>query len=205
MTWKLYASARSPFVRKVLVAAHELGVADRFDRIDVNTNPMNPAPELLPVNPVGMIPVLAIDGEMIFDSFVILEFLGEAAGNRLFPAGAARRECLVRHAVANAMSDKAVRILDEKFREQNDDTRVHRDGYVSSIMRGIEWSGSRVKPNRFDAGDIALATVVSYLDFRFAEIDWRSASRPLADWYEDVAKRPSMLATPYVPPSPPPK
>jgi glutathione S-transferase len=30
---KLYWSPRSPFVRKVMVCAHELGVADRIEKI----------------------------------------------------------------------------------------------------------------------------------------------------------------------------
>lgn len=55
MTWKLYSSPRSPFVRKVMIAVHELGLQDMIERQDVTTTPMNPAPELLPANPLGMI------------------------------------------------------------------------------------------------------------------------------------------------------
>ncbi|WP_176086134.1 glutathione S-transferase family protein [Martelella sp. HB161492] len=197
MSWQLYSSPRSPFVAKVLVAAHELGLAGRLTRIDVVTTPMTPAPELLPVNPVGMIPALVADGEMIFDSFVILEFLESQSDRPLIPTGAGRRECLTRHAMANAMTDKAVRILDEQFRVQNTDTAEHREGFIAAIRRGILWMEPRLADARFDAGDICFAVLLAYLDFRFPAISWRDDAPAVARWHAEAARRPSMTATAF--------
>ncbi|NTF97921.1 glutathione S-transferase family protein [Rhizobium rhizogenes] len=205
MSWILFSSTRSPFVRKVLIAAHETGLSDRLLRQDIETNPMRPSIEVLKVNPLGMIPTLIADDEVIFDSLTILEFLDERSQTRLFPVGAtARRECLTRHAVANGMMDKAVRMLDETFRaEQNGDTAEHIAGFSDAQLRAAEWMGKRLQANRFDAGDIAFASALAYLDFRFSKINWRSRSPDAAAWFIAVSERSSMSETAMVAPPKP--
>lgn len=205
MSWILYSSPRSPFVRKVMIAAHEVGFSGRIQRQDVMTNPMRPSLEVLEFNPLGMIPTLVADGEMIFDSLVILEFLNEQAASPLFPAAAAaRRDCLTRHAVANGMMDKAVRMLDETFRaEQNNDTAEHIAGFSDAQLRSVEWMGKRLQLDRFDAGDIAFVSALAYLDFRFPKIEWRNHSPAAAAWFASASERPSMQKTAMeVPPKP---
>jgi glutathione S-transferase len=49
--------------------------------------------------------------------------------------------------------------------------------------------------DRFDLGDITLASALAYLDFRLPEIAWRCAHRTLAAWLDEVGRRPSMQAT----------
>ena len=44
-------------------------------------------------------------------------------------------------------------------------------------------------------GQVAVACALGYRDFRFAEVDWRSAHPKLADWFAAFADRPSMTAT----------
>ncbi|MCB1388768.1 MAG: glutathione S-transferase [Rhodobacteraceae bacterium] len=199
MTWTLYASPRSPFVRKVMVAAHETGLAARITRIEVVTTPMNPAPELAGVNPLGMIPTLVTEEATLFDSFVILDHFDTVAGG-LVPAGAARTEALTRHAMAGGMLDKAVRILDEQFRVQNADTAQHVAGYVRAIRAGIGWMEPRLDVARFDLGDIAFATLLAYLDMRFPQVLWRDGADRAAAWFEQVSQRPSMVATKFAEP-----
>lgn len=199
MIWTLYASPRSPFVRKVMIAAHETGLVGRITRTDVVTTPMNPAPELAEVNPLGMIPVLVTEEGPVFDSLVILDLFDATAGG-LFPKGAARRAALTRHAIANGMMDKAVRILDEQFRRQNSDTAEHLAGYVRAIRAGITWLEPGLDDTRFDAGDIALAALLAYLDMRFPHILWREGADRAAAWFAAVERRPSMQATAFTEP-----
>src|SRR5918911_4567025 len=85
----LHWSPRSPFVRKVMVAAHELGLADRIERVrTVVRMTARPNPDLLPDNPLGKIPTLVLaDGTALFDSVVICEYLDALAGGGiLFPS-----------------------------------------------------------------------------------------------------------------------
>ena len=58
---KLFGSSRSPFVRKVLVAAHEIGLAGRIrtERVVVAAN--KPNAEVMAVNPLNKIPTLVLD------------------------------------------------------------------------------------------------------------------------------------------------
>ncbi|SLN22689.1 putative GST-like protein YibF [Aquimixticola soesokkakensis] len=196
MTWHLYTSPRSPFVRKVMIAAHELGLADQITTQDVVTTPMTPAPELLVDNPLGMIPTLMAGERMIFDSLTILEVLNDAAGGALFPAGT-RQDCLTRHAMANGMMDKAVRILDEQFRAQNGDTEAHIAGFVAAIKRGISWMEPRLTEGRFDAGDIAFCALLAYLDMRFPKFLWLADAPVAARWYADISTRPCVADTAF--------
>lgn len=196
MDWQLYTSPRSPFVRKVMIAAHELGLQGRITCRDVVTTPMTPAPELLPDNPLGMIPTLVVGGEVIFDSLVILEFMNEVAGGTLFPADT-RRDCLVRHAMANGMMDKAVRILDEQFRSQNSDTAEHTEGYVGAIKRGIAWMEPRLDQARFDAGDIAYCALMAYLDMRFPQYLWVDQAPRTDAFMQALIERPSVADTAF--------
>ena len=47
----------------------------------------------------------------------------------------------------------------------------------------------------FHAGAIAAACALGYLDFRFADKDWRSGHPELARWFSEVSQRPSMTST----------
>jgi glutathione S-transferase len=198
MQWQLYSSTRSPFVRKAMIAAHETGLAGRLQQVMVTTTPMAPASELAGLNPLGMIPTLVAGEEVLFDSAVILEFFDSEAPRGLIPAaGSARRDCLTRQAMADGMMDKAVKILDEQFRKQNDDTKEHLAGHIAAQRRTIDWFALRLEAQRFDAGDIALYAALSYLDLRFPEIFWRDGQDGVAAWFAQHAARPSVLATPY--------
>ena len=95
-TMKLHWSPRSPYVRKVMMTAHELGVADRIEIVRSAAAMTQPNATLMVDNPLSKIPTLVMeDGTSLFDSIVICEYLNDLAGGSLFPReGAARwRNC----------------------------------------------------------------------------------------------------------------
>jgi glutathione S-transferase len=47
----------------------------------------------------------------------------------------------------------------------------------------------------FSIGHIAIGCALSYLDFRFADDDWRGSQPRIAAWHATFAKRPSVRAT----------
>jgi glutathione S-transferase len=46
-----------------------------------------------------------------------------------------------------------------------------------------------------DAGSIAVACALGYLDFRYATLAWRQRCPKTAQWFDTFAKRDSMVAT----------
>jgi len=51
---------------------------------------------------------------------------------------------------------------------------------------------------RFGIGHIAIGCCLSYLDFRFPDLDWRVGHPALATWHESFCARPSAQATEIV-------
>ena len=50
---KLHWSPRSPYVRKVMIAAHEIGLADRLECVRTVVSMFKPAEELFQDNPLN--------------------------------------------------------------------------------------------------------------------------------------------------------
>ena len=91
---KLYYGALSPFVRKVMVLAHEKNLVSALELVPAPLTPLEPNRDLMRANPLGKIPALELDdGMVLFDSPVICEHLDTlGSGPKLFPpsgAGAA--------------------------------------------------------------------------------------------------------------------
>ena len=90
---KIFYSATSPFVRKCLICAHELGLFDLLELVPAAAHPVNRDRSLVAVNPLGKVPTLVTDeGAVLYDSPVICEYLnslGEAGScpSRARPAG----------------------------------------------------------------------------------------------------------------------
>ncbi len=87
---KLHWSPRSPFVRKVMIVAHERGVADRITCVRTVAETTKPHAELMKDNPLSKIPTLVLDdGMVLYDSAVICEYLDSLDGApKLFPQSA---------------------------------------------------------------------------------------------------------------------
>lgn len=71
-----------PYVQRAVIALSEKGVA--FERIDVD---LAAKPDwFLKLSPLGKVPLLKVDDEVIFESAVILEYLEETQPRPLYPA-----------------------------------------------------------------------------------------------------------------------
>ncbi len=58
---KLHWSPRSPYVRKVMIVAHETGLADRLERVRSVVAMSKPNLDVMRDNPLGKIPTLVTD------------------------------------------------------------------------------------------------------------------------------------------------
>src|SRR3979411_1272182 len=105
---KLTFSPASPFARKVRIAAIELGLIDKIEFAPATVVPGQPNEEYSRINPVKKLPALILyNGDVIVDSYVIVEYLDElAGGGKLIPAaGAARWKVKSDHSLLQGMLD----------------------------------------------------------------------------------------------------
>ena len=202
-TMTLFGSSRSPFVRKVLVAAHETGLAQhlKIRRVVVSAN--KPNPEVMAANPLSKIPTLLLaDGTTLYDSRVICEFFDTLHGGPpLVPSDrSCRWHALRLQALGDGLMEVSIARLGETNRPPAAQSATHLSSFrlkIAAVLdelenRSTDWSGS------LQIGQIAVACALAHLDFRFAADDWRAGRARLAAWYEDFAARPSMRATEYV-------
>src|SRR5215470_4796857 len=118
---KLHWSPRSPFVRKVMIMARELGLVDRLDCVRTVAATTKPHAELIRDNPLSKIPTLMLDdGTALYDSPVICEYLDALDGKpQLFPLDRKRRiVALRRQALGDGFLDLLVLARNERSREQ---------------------------------------------------------------------------------------
>ena len=198
---QLYAVSPSPFVRKVLVVAIEVGVAGQIERVQIETTPTAPDMTLTRFNPIGKVPTLVTDsGTVLYDSRVICEYLDSIQSDvRLFPSDSADRWKALRcQALADGVLDAAVVIRYETvFRPEEKCWSPWVEGQMEKIHRGLDALEVEVESFRgdVDIGTITIACAMGYLDFRFSAEDWRRGRPRLWGWYTQFALRESMVAT----------
>lgn len=198
---KLFFSALSPFVRKVRVAAMELGLDKRIELVTVATTPVAMSAELAKVNPIGKLPALvADDGELLFDSAVIVEYLDAlAGGGKIVPAKGPERWRVKRtEALADGIMDAAILIRYEAaIRPTEKQWADWVAGQKRKVMQGLDSleGQSWLFDDKIDAGKIAIGCMLGYLELRFPDLGWRRNCQTLGRWYDAFAKRPSMEAT----------
>ncbi|MEO8486731.1 MAG: glutathione S-transferase N-terminal domain-containing protein [Betaproteobacteria bacterium] len=197
---KLYHSPSSPFVRKCLVAAHELGIADRLELVAANAHPVNRDRALVAVNPLGKVPTLVTDdGTILYDSRVICEYLNALGGGEIVPSEPELRwSALALQSLADGVTDAALLTRYETFaRPEPLRWTDWIAGQLDKIACGLADLEARASGfgDRVDIGTIAFACSLGYLDFRFASLGWRDRHPNAAAWYEWFSGRESMMLT----------
>lgn len=196
---KLRYSTTSPFARKVLVVAHETGLAERVEC--VVTNAWAPETDLVRDNPLSKVPALITDGgETLYDSPVICEYLDSLHdGRKLFPgAGGERWNQLRLQALADGILDAAVQIrIETAIRPEEFRWSGWIERQAAAINRALDaleqecgaWGSD------FLIGQITVAVALGYLDLRMAVPNWRAGRPALTNWGERALSRPSMTMT----------
>ena len=196
---KLHWSPRSPFVRKVVIVAHERGLLDRLNCVRTVAAMTTPHPDLMRDNPLSKIPTLVLDdGAALYDSPVICEYLDALDGKpQLFPQDhGLRMRALRRQALGDGFLDLLVFARNERLRDQP--SRVHlrsTEVRTAAVLAALEREADALAASGFDIGHIAIGCALSYLDFRFADDNWRKDHLHLANWHAACAARPSVRAT----------
>lgn len=198
---KLFWSSRSPFVRKVMVTAHETGLAERIERVRTVVAPTKPNADVMALNPLNKLPTLIRDdGRPLYDSRVICEYLDtQHAGTKLFPAaGEARFEALRLQALGDGILDFLLLGLSERARpepQQSPDLKAALDVKFKTAFDALEREANALASGPMTIGHLAIGCVLGYADFRYAAKDWRQGRPALAAWGASMLARPSYKAT----------
>ncbi len=183
----LRLSPASPFGRKCAIAAQYLGL---MDRIKVADGDGDPGDEVRKRNPLNKIPVmLTDDGQAIFDSAIIMDYLDHlAGGGKIIPQlPALRFPVLTMQALADGLLDSAVLLVYEKnWRDPEHHSlkwTTHQQAKIDKALAHLE---SNLPSNAVDAGTIAVASALGYLDLRFKS-EWRATHPKLVAWLANFA------------------
>ncbi len=193
---KLFYSATSPYVRKVMVCAMLRDIDQRIEKIP--TNPHESPAALIAENPLSKVPcLLTEDGFAVFDSPVICEYL-DRVGDALplFPqAGAARWVALRLQAVGDGILDAAVARRMESAKPLD----AARDAFMARQKQAVDRALAMLERESLgslaDIGAVSVACALGYLDFRFGAENWRPDHPKLADWFAPIAELPAMINT----------
>ena len=199
---KLIGSLTSPYVRKVRVVLAEKKLDYNFVLEDVWGSDA-----ILAANPLGKVPVLVMEGgEAVFDSRVIVEYVDTLSPvGRLIPqSGRERVEVRTWEALADGLLDAGVSMRLEKTWKHRaegersqawiDRQRVRIDAALKSISQGLGDKPCCVGIH-FSLADIAVGVALSWLEFRFPDIAWRSAHPNVARLADKLALRQSFIDT----------
>jgi glutathione S-transferase len=200
---RLFWSSRSPFVRKVMVCAHELGLAGRIECVPKLVTMLQPDDEVSSRNPLQQIPTLILDdGSSLYDSGVICDYLnGLVAGGELVPADPALRiDMARRQAEGDGLLDTFIRLYGQRRRADHPMTPQYVEADRRKLRRMLghweaaapSWAGRPL-----DLGFVAIGCALCYADFRFAAEVWRTGHPQLAAWHVALCRRPSFRATEF--------
>lgn len=198
---KLYGSLTSPYVRKVRILLKEKNIPCEF----IVDSPWEAHSKIPHLNPLGKVPVLVLDnGQPLFDSSLIVEYLDSLDGEPLIPArGDARWDVLRWANLGQGMLDATVtRLLETRRPAEKQDASVikRQEMKIASALAFADQSArgdAFLVGKRFSLADIAFAVALEYLDFRYAH-DWRARHPRLAQWLVAMSARSAFVDT--VPP-----
>jgi len=202
---KLHWSPKSPYVRKVLIVAYELGLMEKIECIRSVALRTKVNDDIMADSPVGRIPVLVLDnGVVLTGSFHICEYLDflSSKKNIIPEVGEDRWRTLQIHGFADGVIDTAILVNNELKKPETSWQPGFLDSAMTKINASLDWFDSNVSLfNRanYGIGKITIGVMLDYLDFRLSHLDWR-ASRPLlSEWHKKVfLSRPSSDATKIV-------
>jgi glutathione S-transferase len=182
---RLIASLTSPYVRKVRIVMAEKRIDCQLELEDV--------------------PCLIMeDGGAVFDSRVIVEYLDTLTPlAKLIPGnGRERVEVRTWEALADGVLDAAILVrLEQTQRPREQQSQKWIDRQMGKVHAGLAAMSRGLGEKPWCAGqsytlaDIAVGCALAYLDFRFAQIDWRGQYQNLARLYDKLAARPSFIDT----------
>ncbi|MCH9687191.1 MAG: glutathione S-transferase N-terminal domain-containing protein [Deltaproteobacteria bacterium] len=168
-TFRLHGTVTSPYVRRVRIVAHELGLT--YDLVDARSDEGQTA--MRAINPLWKVPAVELDGRIILDSRVITEYLMRYHG----PAPLAPTD------PNDVTTQNLVTVIDGALDACINTFYLGRDGIAAaprSYMQkqhdrtasAMQWLDTRVQDvwltesRAFGLPEIALCTMLGWMRFR---------------------------------------
>ncbi|NKB48324.1 MAG: glutathione S-transferase [Alphaproteobacteria bacterium] len=195
---KLFYSVPSPYARKARMVLIEARLEGRVESEALD--PWSDPAGYRDHNPLGKVPALVRDdGPALFQSNAVCEFLNAEGGAQLYPEDdPARWTALRQLALADGILDAAVTVrMELTFHEPEQISQKLVERQELSVVQAIAAleSDADALEGPVTIGQIAVACALGYRDFRFADVDWRTAHPKLAAWFAAFSTRASMTAT----------
>lgn len=179
---KILYSPASPYSAKVRMAAQIAGIEAEGVLTDTNAAPA----ELVDNNPLGKIPTLITEqGQSVYDSRAIMQFLDRSGSKRLYPRNAVKRtEVEVLEALCDGICDCLLAIMYERrFRPAEIVHQEWIDKQWTKAARGLDYLEANLPrtTKSLNGGQLALAALLGYLTLRFSG-QWERGRPKLKRW-----------------------
>ncbi|MRX28128.1 glutathione S-transferase [Kangiella sp. HZ709] len=193
---KLIYSNASPYARTARIAIRELALLAQIE--EINQHPFDNPAQLISFNPLCKVPCLIdSNGQGLFDSQVICEYLDALVDNKLFADINNDWQLKTLYSLTRGILDSSVAWQQDKVRGEEGCSEFWQKRFISSIDRGLNYLQKRIDqlPEKFNAIDINLITTLDYLAFRHPDYDWQQMHPKLASWYQTKNNRSSLTET----------
>jgi glutathione S-transferase len=190
MSLELISFKTCPFVQRTVITLGYKNVEHKITFIDL----ANPPEWFLELSPLGKVPVLKVDGEILFESAVINEYVDEITGGELQP-----KEPLMR-AKNRAWIEYASNMLGTgymmKMAKDKEDYEKYRSELQSQMQR-IEnqlGDGPWFNGDKFSLADTAFAPMFMHdavANYRFSVIDFESLPK-ISAWSKRLLAMPAV-------------
>ena len=154
-------------------------------------------------NPLNKVPALVLDdGESIYDSGVMSEYLDAISGNTFIPADPVQRAKVRRgEALGDGVADAGITAFTARKREASRQDAAWISRQMDKVDAGIEAIARELGGRPFLGGekmnlaDIACGCALFWVEFRMPELGWREARPNLKAWAGRLEMRPSFDGT----------
>jgi glutathione S-transferase len=194
---KLYDFPQSPYCQKVRLVLAEKDLSYEKIFVDLMKNEQK-TPDFLRLNPYGKVPVLVDDGEAIYDSTVINEYIeDEYPHPPLMPAdsGERARARMFEDFADNSFTAQGGLLAAElrKSADQVDQERIQR--YRADLVRVLEFLERHLEGREYVSGEFSLADlafVPRLLMLPGLGVEIPARLKNVVAWSERLKQRPSV-------------
>lgn len=189
---KLFYSPFSPFARKVLLTAHITGHIKEIEIIDfMKSGSFKPDENYHQANPLLKIPALQVNTEnTIIDSPVICEYLNRlSTQGHIYPTNFETYFFQKKiESIADGATDATVLRRYESLRPKELFSRDYDNTQKLKIENSLDYFETITEKfqNPYMIGEISVMCLLSYLDLRFPQENWRTNRPKLSQWLSEV-------------------